>query len=204
MYASHTILVFNITNVFTTHSNARLRNCFFCLFLTRLISYISYRSYSYISESMFSYASSSALNLLFSCRMISSTACLTISLLSCFILNFFIFEIFYPRSLVGIILEYLEPKSPKTLHSSDECPGPWMTQLVWIYPWFIFLPFSALASDITCLGVNIWQGGLLSHFPAVTSMVGICPSRVFLKKILQHLHKYILLCSCVKTCLHIF
>ena len=38
----------------------------------------------------------------------------------------FIFAVSLPRSLVGLILAYLEPKSSRTLHSCGELPGPWI------------------------------------------------------------------------------
>ena len=35
----------------------------------------------------------------------------------------------FPQSLVDLLLEYLEPKSPKTLHLSYEYPVPWIRQV---------------------------------------------------------------------------
>ena len=33
------------------------------------------------------------------------------------------------RSLLGLLLAYLAPKSPRILHSSEECPWLWMIQI---------------------------------------------------------------------------
>ena len=87
---------------------------------------IWYRSFSSKSDSIFSWASYSSLTLLFFCRSIPSTACLKIAFLSWCLLNYFLFAVLCPWSLVGLLLEYLEPKSPKTLHSSYEFLGPFM------------------------------------------------------------------------------
>ena len=46
----------------------------------------------------------------------------------------------------------------------------------------IYIPFSAPDSALTHLGVSIWRGAFSSHFPAVTSMVGICPSSLFIRR----------------------
>ena len=53
----------------------------------------------------------------------------------------------------------------------------------------IYTSFTTLASTLTNIGVSIWWFGFSSHFPAVTSTVGIFPSRFFYKKVLQHIHK---------------
>ena len=71
------------------------------------------------------------------------------SIFYCCLLNFLMFVGSRPWSLVGLILACLEPKSPKTLHSSDECPGKWMRYvcLGLSFGWYtyLFLRFLALS-----------------------------------------------------------
>ena len=45
-------------------------------------------------------------------------------------INFFLGMGLFPWSLVGLLLAYLVPKSSRTLKSSEECPGPWMIQVL--------------------------------------------------------------------------
>ena len=121
---------------------------FFPFFSSRLILSIRYRLFSSNSDSIILCASVPTLTLLFSCRMISSTDLLTIALLYCCLVCSFLFSWLCPRLLVCLILAYLEPKSPRTLYLSDECPWPWM-RLVGLYlpfRWstYIFLRLSAL------------------------------------------------------------
>ena len=47
----------------------------------------------------------------------------------------FILSCRFLQYLVGLVLEDLEPKSTNILHSSDECPGPWMRHVS------LYLPF---------------------------------------------------------------
>ena len=60
--------------------------------------------------------------------IISSTELLTMALFSCCLLNVSLGTRLHARSLVGLLLAYLVPKSPKTLHYSEEFPGPRMRQ----------------------------------------------------------------------------
>ena len=53
---------------------------------------------------------------------------------------------------------------------------------LWSILWIIYKNISVLASALTRLGVIILQFGLSSHFPYVTSMVGIHLSRFFIIK----------------------
>ena len=55
------------------------------------------------------------------------------------------------------------------------------TSKFWSIPEMIYITFSVLFSAITHLVVSSWWGGLSSHFPAETSMVGIYPSRFFIR-----------------------
>ena len=60
---------------------------------------------------------------------ISSTTLLTMELFSCCLLHLFLGAGWLPWSLVGLHLTYLAQKSPRTLHSSEECPVLWMRQV---------------------------------------------------------------------------
>ena len=57
----------------------------------------------------------------------------------------------------------------------------------------IYISFFALFGALTHFGVNIWWGNFSSYFPAVNRTVGIFPSRLFYKKVLLHICKYIIL-----------
>ena len=69
--------------------------------------------------------------------------------------------------------------------------------------WMIYIPFNALARALTNIRVSILQGDLFSDFPAVTRTAGIWPIRFVNKKILQQLHKYIMLFTFVQTYLQL-
>ena len=146
MYTSHNIMAFNIIYIFKISFKGTLIS-FFLFIKTHIINliYIIFIDFRFGVLVCCFYT----LYFMFSCRMISSTACWTIALLSFFLLNFFIFSGFCLRSLVVLLLEYLEPKSPKTLHSSDEFPSPRTRQIsFYLYlGWsvYLFLVFPALA-----------------------------------------------------------
>ena len=67
--------------------------------------------------------------------------------------NFFLGVWLIPWSLVGLLLAYLVPKSPRILHSSEEFPGPWMRQV---------FDFSGGLSTCSFL-----------HFPELSPFLGI-------------------------------
>ena len=48
--------------------------------------------------------------------------------------------------------------------------------------WMIYIPFFARASALTHLGVRMLWDGFSSHFPAVTSTVGIFPSKFLIRR----------------------
>ena len=52
-----------------------------------------------------------------------------ITLFPCFLSNKNLGTGLLPRSLLSLPLAYLFPKSPRTLHFSEECLGPWMRQV---------------------------------------------------------------------------
>ena len=114
--------------------------------------------------------------------MISSIAWLIISLLSYCLLNFFSVFVSFPRSLVGLFLEYSKPKSQGLTsvwwipRATDE------TSLFRYILCMIYIPFTVLYRDITHLGLSIWWGVLSSNFPAVVSAVGICPIRFSIRR----------------------
>ena len=66
---------------------------------------------------------------LFLVSRISSTALLKMALFSCCLLISPLGTGLLPRSLVGLLLSYLVTNSPRTLHSSKECQGPWMRKI---------------------------------------------------------------------------
>ena len=122
----YTILAFNIIFIFDFAFKITLTS--FCsLFISIKTNFINIIQIVLINLRFnFLCASSLELTLLFSWSIISSTAWLTMSLLYFCLLNLFLFVVSCPWSLVSLILEYLEPKFPKTLDSYYECPGPWM------------------------------------------------------------------------------
>ena len=111
---------------FFSYSNAYLRHSSFSLFSSRLIFSIWYRLFSSQLMSKNYDAYLVALTFCVSFSRISSTALLTIALFSRF---FFLSMGLFPWSLLGLILAYLAPKSPRTLHSSEECPWTLMKQV---------------------------------------------------------------------------
>ena len=96
---------------------------FFCVIKTHIFDLIEFAPNKTRIIFMFFFLST---YLLFLCRSISSTSLLTIALLSCCLFNFSLFTGFLPLSLIGLMLSYLEPKSPRTFHLSGEFPGSWM------------------------------------------------------------------------------
>ena len=48
---------------------------------------------------------------------------------SCLFWNLFLGSGSLPQSLVGWAATYLVPKLSKALHSSEECPAPWIIQV---------------------------------------------------------------------------
>ena len=66
----------------------------------------------------------------FCVSIISSTALLTMAWFSCCLLIYPLGMGLLPGSSVGLPLSYLVLKSPRTLHSSEECPGPWTRQVL--------------------------------------------------------------------------
>ena len=53
------------------------------------------------------------------------------------------------RSLVCLLLTYLEPSSPRTFHSSVECPGPCISQVFYSpFRWFKYLFLSLPAPSL--------------------------------------------------------
>ena len=143
MYTNNTILVFNIVYIFEFTFKLTLTSLFilFLFIKTHIIYHVQILFSDY------------ALNLLFSWRRILSTACWTVALSSCFQFNIIFFVGSWLRYLVSLLLEYLKPKSPSTLHSSEECPGIWMIQVsldlsfgwsTYIFTWF---PVLSLISE---------------------------------------------------------
>ena len=170
-----------------SHSNARLRHSIFYFLSSRIILSTSYKSFALWSESINSGASW-FLALTFCVSRISSTALLTMALFSCCLLIFFLGKGLIPRSWVGLILAYLSPNSPRTLHSSEECKGPCMRQ-IFDFPvglsTCLFLRFPALSpfsgwvhneadSPLFCL---LWLAQL--------EYLQVC----FYRKVLIYLHK---------------
>ena len=60
---------------------------------------------------------------------ISYTALLITAWFSCFFWNIFLGMEFLPRFLVNFYAAYLVTNSPKTLHSSEEWPAPWIIKV---------------------------------------------------------------------------
>ena len=106
-------------------------------------------------------------------------------------------------SLVSLILAYLEPKSPRTLHSYDECPGPCLIQFFYSALGCSTYIFSTLASTLTFHRISMWQGRFSSLFSSVTSMGGKLPSRLFIGS-LYYTFIYIPKYPCVQKCQMIF
>ena len=95
-----------------------------------------------------------------------------------------------PRSLVGWDAAYLVPHFPKTLHSSEKFPAPWIIQVfdalfdqsIYRLRWLPALPsFAGRVVDEAA-----------SPLLFLLSPVRLASSRVvyFRKKVLPHLHKY--------------
>ena len=149
MYISNNLISFNLICILSYFSNARLRHYVFYLFSSRFILSIWYISLSSISNSIYSCASDSALTLLFSCRRNSYITKLIIELLSFCLLNLFLVAGSCLWSLAGLLLKYLEPKSPKNLHSCDEYLGPWVRQvcvyLTFRWSTYLFMRFTELS-----------------------------------------------------------
>ena len=100
---------------------------FFCLFKTHLITLVQIvciiiRVHKFWCFMIFG-------TYFFPFSRISSTALLTMALFPCCLLKFFLGTGLPLGSLVGLLLAYLVPKYPRTLHSSEECPRPWMRQV---------------------------------------------------------------------------
>ena len=82
----------------------------------------------------------------------------------------------WTTSLVGLHLAYLAPKSPRTLHLSEECLGQWIKTGFRFAQRGIYISFYVLARNITHYRVSMWRDSFSSIWPIVTSMVGIFPS----------------------------
>ena len=133
----------------TLYLNARLCHSVFSFVSSRLMQSIWYWLFLSRSDSIFSCSSSSGVTLLFSYGRIYFTAVFKISFFSWCIFNFFLFAGYCLRSLVGRLLAYLEPNSPKTLHSYDEFSGPCMIHvgldLSFVWSKYMFLLFISLS-----------------------------------------------------------
>ena len=189
MYTSHTILYFNLICIFKFALKRTLTSFKFFSVSSRLIFLIWYNSFLSKSGSIFSCAPFSELTFWFSCKSISSTALLKIVLLSYCLLNFFLFVVSLPWSLVDVLLAYLDNNSPSTLHSSDKFLGPCIIHVslylpfVWsTYPFLCFPEISLISEWVfdesySPLFILLLQS-LLSSDPVV-----------FYKKVLIHLRK---------------
>ena len=146
MYTNHTILDFNLICIFELAFKFMPTSFKFSFFSSRLILSICYRLFSSNLYSFISCAFVPALTLLFSWVVILSTALLTISLFYWCLLNFLLLEVLYHQSLVGLILAYLKPKSPRSLHSYDWCSEPCIVHmgldLSFVWSKYIFLRFT--------------------------------------------------------------
>ena len=129
----HIIIIFNPICIFKFSFKLTLTSFkfFYCVFKTRIVYLIYFIIIKFRLNIFMCFLISTYF--LFLCSRISYTALLTIALFSFCLLNFLLGTLSFLRSLVGIILTSLEPKSPSTLHSSDECPGQCIRQ-VFTYP----------------------------------------------------------------------
>ena len=135
MYKIHTICLFISYMILGLFSIAGI-----CLFFIKTHLSRLYSSYSSNLSLMFSFVLYS-IPKNNSCGMISSTAWWTTSLFPCSFPNLYFNTGPFLYSLKFPTLVYLNPKSSKTLHSSDECPGPWIIQVSfdWSLRWYTYL-----------------------------------------------------------------
>ena len=141
-------MVFNVKRIFKFAFKCTLMSFkfLFCVIKTHIVNLIEFSLIK--PDSIFSCAPFLALTFWFLCRSISPTPLLTTALFSYFLLTHVLTH-FCLQSLVGLLLEYLEPNSPWTLHSSDEYLRPWMRHvrldLPYRYSTHLFLCFPALS-----------------------------------------------------------
>ena len=127
VYTLHTILAFNLIYIYPSLLlNAHLHHYFFS---SRLLLSILYRFFLSTSES-----SSHVLHLSRSIYFLLQDNLIHCTVINSIILVMYV-DIFLDAGsclwcLVGLLLEYLELKSPQTLNSSDECPGLCMGQVI--------------------------------------------------------------------------
>ena len=181
MYASHNILDFNIICIFDFAFNRTVTS--FCLLFffikTHILNIIYIVLIDFRINVLLCFSFSTYFIILLKDYLIH---CMINKIIVLFLSVKFIY-------ICGIIPTVLSRNSFRILISKvsqDLALIWWMTSFMdktsvfGSILWMIYIPSSALSRVLTHLGVTIWQGGFSSHFPAVTSMDVILPSRFFI------------------------